>query len=439
MKEKRRYLKEFGLPVLVGGLLGIGGLTAGPAHAQSLSTWLAQPTMTGDWGGVRTNLADDGITFIGQLQSQFAGVPSGGRAQGVDYDQQVFVQADFNLQKLLGWNGALFHLGVTDRAGRNVGTDYVGSKIEPLNDYGAGENFRLSNMSLEQNLFNKRVNILIGYYPDGNEFANSGALLCSFLANGFCGHPNSLSANSSGEQNAPGAQWGGRIKAFITPSLYNAVGIYDVNPSLQGTDYNGFKLGTVNSTGAIIFDEFGLTGYVGPEGLVGHYKIGGYHDTSTVADVANSKVEVSGRYTGYVLLDQMVYSFQPGTPRGVIVFGDATISDKKTALDESYFDTGIVLRGMMASRPADTLAFGWVISNVNTRALNALDAALAKEGKANPGYYTAEQVVEMDYNYQVGPWLSLHPTVQYWIDPGATTYKQYKNAWLLGGQVTVNF
>ena len=107
--------------------------------------------MTGNWGGVRTNLADEGITFIGQLQSQFAGVPSGGREQGVDYDQQAFVQADVNLQKLIGWNGALFHLGVTDRAGRNVATDYVGSKIEPLNDYGAGENFRLSNMSLEQN------------------------------------------------------------------------------------------------------------------------------------------------------------------------------------------------------------------------------------------------------------------------------------------------
>ena len=94
---------------------------------------------------------------------------------------------------------------------------------------------------------------------------------------------------------------------------------------------------------------------------------------------------------------------------------------------------------MMASRPADTLAFGWIISNVNTRALNALDAALAKEGAANPGFFTAEQVVEMDYNYQVGPWLSLHPTVQYWIDPGATTFKQFPNAWLLGGQVTVNF
>jgi porin len=439
MTKQVLRLKKYRLALLAGGILGMSVLSAGLAHAQSLSDWLAQPTMTGDWGGVRTNLANEGVNFTGQLQSQFAGVPSGGRKQGVDYDQQAILQADFDLQKLFGWDGALFHLGVTDRAGRNVGTDYVGSKIEPLNDYGAGENFRLSNMSLEQNLFNKRINILIGYYPDGNEFANSGALLCAFLVNGFCGHPNSTSANSSGEQNAPGAQWGGRIKAFITPSFYNSVGVYEVNPSLQGTDYNGFQLSTVNATGAIIFDEFGLTGYVGPDGLVGHYKIGGYHDTSTVADVANSKVEVSGRYTGYLLLDQMVYSFQPGTPRGIIVFGDATISDQKTALEESYFDTGVIFRGMMASRPADTLAFGWIIANTNTRALNALDAALAKEHAPNPGYYTAEQVVEMDYNYQVGPWLSLHPTVQYWIDPGALTYKQYKNAWLFGGQVTVNF
>jgi porin len=439
MNKKALRLKKCSLPVLAGGLLGMSVLCAGAADAQSLSSWLAQPTMTGDWGGVRTNLANDGVTFFGQLQSQVAGVPSGGRGQGVDYDQQIVLQADFDLQKLLGWDGALFHLGVTDRAGRNVGSDYVGSKIEPLNDFGAGENFRLSNMSLEQNLFNKRVNILIGYYPDGNEFANSGALLCAFLVNGFCGHPNSLGQNSSGEQNAPGAQWGGRIKAYITPSLYNAVGIYDVNPSLQATDDNGFKLGTVNSTGAIIFDEFGLTGYIGPEGLVGHYKIGGYHDTSTVADIGNSKVEVSGRNTGYLLLDQMIYSFEPGTPRGIIVFGDATISDEKTSIDQSYFDTGVVIRGMMASRPADTLAFGWITANVNTRALNQLDAALAKEGAANPGFFTAEQVVEMDYNYQVGPWLSLHPTVQYWIDPGATTFKQFPNAWLLGGQVTVNF
>jgi len=99
------------------------------------------------------HLADKRHYIYRSIADAISRRPSGGREQGVDYDQQAVVQADFNLQKLVGWDGALFHLGVTDRAGRNVGSDYVGSKIEPLNDYGAGENFKLSNMSLEQNLF----------------------------------------------------------------------------------------------------------------------------------------------------------------------------------------------------------------------------------------------------------------------------------------------
>jgi porin len=453
MKQQFRRARIYSFTALTSGMLGLGMLFANAAQGESINTWYQQQMLngvggstvpgengiTGDWDGERTSLAERGIKFSSQLQMQVAGVPSGGRGQGTDYDQQFTVQMDADLQKLVGWDGALFHLAVTDRAGRNVGTDYVGSKIEPLNDYGAGENFRLSNMSLEQNLFNKRVNILIGYYPDGNEFANSGALLCSFLVNGFCGHPNALSADSSGEQNSPGAQWGGRVKVFATPNLYEAVGVYDVNPSLQGTDDNGFKLGFVNSTGAIVFNEIGYTSHIGPAKMIGHFKIGGYYDTSTVADIANAKVNVAGRYGGYLLADQMIYSFQPGTARGWIVFGDMTLNDKKTSPEESYFDTGTIFRGILPSRPADTLAFGWIIANANTRKLNQLNAALNKAGDSDPGYFTAEQVVELDYNYYVGPWVTLHPTVQYWIDPGAITNKQYANAWLLGGQVTINF
>lgn len=406
--------------------------------SQELSDWLQQPTLTGNWDGVRTSLAQDGFTFYGQMQQQFGGVPSGGRAQGFDYDQQVIVGTKMDLQKLLGINGAIFHLEVTDRAGRNVGSDYVGSKIEPFNQYGAGENFRLSNMSYEQNLFDKRLNLLIGYYPDGNEFANSGPVLCAFMTNGLCGHPLSLNEDSPGEMNSPGAQWGARVKAYITPSLYNMTGVYEVNPSLTGTDYNGFKLGLVNSTGVIIFEEIGKTVSLGSAGLVGHYKVGGYYDTSTVPDIANSALNVTGRYGGYLLVDQMVYSFAPATLRGIVLFAQATRDDKRTSLVSSYYDAGIILRGMAASRPQDTLGFAWITNNVNKRALDEEAQVLEQQGDTT-GLYTAEQVLEMDYNFQVGPWFSIHPTVQYWIDPGALTFKHYQNAWLFGLQTTYNF
>ena len=111
---------------------------------------------------------------------------------------------------------------------------------------------------------------------------------------------------------------------------------------------------------------------------------------------------------------------------------------QKTALDESYFDAGVIFRGMMASRPADTLAFGWITANVNTRKLNALDEALAKEGARTLATTRPSRWSKWTTIIRLGRG-SLHPTVQYWIDPGATTFKQYKNAWLLGGQVSVNF
>ena len=423
-------------------LLSVFSFLPSVAYGQSTSNWVSdwmnQPTMTGDWGGERTSLAQEGVSFTGQLQSQWADVPVGGREQGDDYDQQAILGADFNLQKLLGLNGALFHLYISDRAGRNIASDKVGSTIQPLNDFGSGENFRLSIMSYEQNLFNKRVNILVGFYPDGTEFVNSGAVLCAFVSNGLCSHPNSLGHDTSGQSNFPGAQWGGRVKFFVTPSLYESVGVFDVNPQLTSGDNQGFNLSLNHSTGAIIYNEIGKTTHLGADNLVGHYKIGGYYDTSTVAGTANAKELYTGRYGGYLLMDQMIYSFQPNTPRGIIAFFDATVNDKRTSAEQSYFDAGLILKGFLASRPVDTLALGWIKNNANSNAIKAF----MKAHPADDTLFTAEQVIELDYNYQVSPWFSVHPTVQYWINPGAITAnsaKEFPNAWLYGVQTTINF
>ena len=177
---------------------------------------------------------------------------------------------------------------------------------------------------------------------------------------------------------------------------------------------------------------------MGADNLVGHYKIGGYYDTSTVAGTANAKELYTGRYGGYLLMDQMIYSFQPNTPRGIIAFFDATVNDKRTSAEQSYFDAGLILKGFLASRPVDTLALGWIKNNANSNAIKAF----MKAHPADDTLFTAEQVIELDYNYQVSPWFSVHPTVQYWINPGAITAnsaKEFPNAWLYGVQTTINF
>ena len=132
------------------------------------------------------------------------------------------------------------------------------------------------------------------------------------------------------------------------------------------------------------------------------------------------------------------YSFQPGTQRGVVAFADFTLNDKRTSLEESYVDAGILLEGP-PGRPNDTFGIGWIKNNVNNRAIDEHEEELLKTEGPGISLYPAEQVVEADYSWQVIPWLSVHPTVQYWIDPGAVSFKRYKNAWLLGTETTILF
>jgi porin len=415
-------------------------LTSGTrAWGDSLNDWLNQSTMTGNWGGVRTNLEQEGINIFGSFGQQFGDDVIGGKQQGFDYDQQIVLGVDFDLQKLLGLNGAIIHFVLNDRAGRNISSDDVGDVQELYGLFGAGENFHMQALTYEQKLFHNRVNLLIGYYSSGNEFAFS-PVLCHFATNALCGHPFALPADTKGFFTAPDAQLGGRIKIYVTPSTYFMTGLFDVNPPISGTDDNGFKFGLVNSTGAIELTEIGQQVSLGPSHLIGHYKIGGYYDSSVVADVANPKVlESGGRYGGYAIADQMIYSLNSNSSRGLIVFANASINDKRTSLVESFYGAGFVFLGPFSQRPFDSFNFGWAKSDANKLALNAAyENAIAKNDPLF-GLENAEQLFEINYNFQIAPWLSVRPTVDYVLNPGALHLERFPDAWVFGAQTGVTF
>jgi porin len=301
-------------------------------------------------------------------------------------------------------------------------------------NYGEGETDRLANLSLKQNLFNGRVAYQIGFFPSAAEFDYS-PLLCSFLNQGLCGHPNSLGADSSGFQNPPGAQLGGRITYFPFRDVYLKAATFEVNPPLFTTDNEGFRLFDFSTaTGAIFLTELGWTPTTGFLGLPGHYKIGGYYDTSTAADVVNPKIQTNGRYNGWLYADQMVWSFDPDASRGLYLFGNATDADPSNATISTYFSAGFVALGPLAIRPDDVLSVGWARSNLNPRKYNSEVLA-----KPTFGYFDAEQYVELSYKVQVTPWMFVTPDFQYLIDPGTFSAKKYPNAVVIGGATGISF
>jgi len=403
---------------------------------QGFQNWLTQPTMTGDWGGLRTRLEHDGINIRASYVGNYAYNFSGGKRIGGDYADQFAFGADVDMDKLAGLAGGTFHVTLNIRQGRNATADYVGNRIDVQEIYGDGENFRLAELDYEQNLFNGVLNIKAGWVIMGDDFGKT-PILCDFENDAFCAHPQSLPSDS-GWADYPAGHWGARVRINLPDNFYAETGVFDVNPS-DALHENGFKLSLQGSTGALIPVEFGKTVALGPSGLPGHYKIGAYYDSSTAVDPSNSQMTFKGRYGGYILADQMVWRFEPGTDRGLIVVLDGTLSEKRTSPIPAFVVAAFVVQGPFAGRPHDFINLGYVRDWVNSRAIDQQSALLIASGIANPDLALGENIVELGYGLQATPWMQIHPNVQFIGNPGAFSYKHLANAWVFGSELKVTF
>jgi porin len=403
---------------------------------QSIQTWLNQPTMTGDWGGLRSQLAQDGFNIRSSYIGNYAYSFAGGRSIGGDYADQFAIGTDIDMDKVAGLTGGIVHLTFNVRSGRNTTADYIGNRINVQEIYGDGQDARLAEMSYEQNLYHGALNLKAGWTVMGDDFARTG-ILCDFENDAFCAHPVSL-PSSSGWSDYPLAHWGGRVRLNLPGDIYVETGVYDVDPD-DALRQNGFDLTFHNSTGVLVPIEFNKTVYLGAANMPGHYKIGGYFDSSTAPDTANPEMTYSGRYGGYILADQMVWSFEPGTDRGLVVVADATVSDQRTSPMPAYFVFALIAQGPFAIRPHDFISLGYVRDVINGRTLARENAQLIAETGENPNLSLGEHIVEAGYGIQATPWMQIHPNLQFIGNPGAFSFKHYSNAWVFGSEVKMTF
>ena len=397
------------------------GGDAAAAPAQPATNWFDWKTMTGDWGGLRTQLKDEGIDINGHYVSEVAGNPVGGAEQGGAYAHEIGLGADIS-SSLLGYEGGTLHALITERAGSDLSKDKIGNILTVQEIYGDGQTVRITQFSYEQKLFGNVLDVEAGKINTENDFAASpkyfgSALWCNFQNNSICGTPIAAPINSNGYVAYPASSLGARVKVNLSPNVYVDAGAYEVNPTLFAPK-NGFKFGTSGAQGVLNAVETGWTPDFG--GLAGNYRIGGYYDNSTnrtaVGQVsrfipANSPVlglvpfaERAGRNGMWALADQQIEADGPKT--GTVVFAALEYGDHNTALITWYGEAGVVRQGTFAGRPADSVAVGFAIANLN-------DALLQFEKAHGTPGTSQEYMLEVNYGAAVAPWLNVRPGVQY--------------------------
>jgi porin len=415
------------------------------ARAQTQSDWLNWQGMTGDWGGLRPQLKQDGITIKGDYVSEVSGNPVGGVEQGGAYAHEIMLGADID-STLAGWNGGTLHAIITERAGSSLSKDKIGNILTVQEIYGDGQTVRITQLSYEQKLFGGALDVEAGRINTENNFATSpkyfgNALYCNYQSNAICGTPIAAPINSNGYVAYPASAWGGRVQITPTSHAYIAAGAYEVNPTLYLAT-NGFKLGTSGDQGVFTTVEAGLT----PDflGLDDKFRVGAYYDNSdnrtAVGQVtrflpANSPILTAvpfetraGRNGGWVLLDQQ-FEKEPNN-RGTAAFANVQWGDHQTALITWFAETGLVRQGTFPGRDLDSAAIGFAIANLNGTLENF-------ERAEHVPATEQEFVLETNYGAALGKWLMLRPGIQYVWHPAGEAER--RNALVIDLKTTAAF
>ncbi|WP_161989060.1 carbohydrate porin [Sphingomonas glacialis] len=399
----------------------------------------APDTLTGEWGGLRTRLRDDGLDLAAGYVSETAWNASGGMRERVVETGQFSFAATIDTAKLIGLTGGTFQGTITFRRGHDLGADAGLGVLQQVQEvYGRGQTWRLTQLWYQQTFAEGRADIKIGRLTQGEDFA---AFSCQLQNLSFCGSP---PGNLAGDYwyNWPISQWGvrGRLR---NDRFYAMVGAYEVNPrNLE----NAFTFGRFHgATGVLIPAEIGFTPRLGASRLPGSYRFGGWYNTAEANDVGldiNGNPQAvtglaplrrTGRYGFYLQLQQQLSGSVeegkagPKVRNGLIAYLNITQTDRHTTVTDNQVAAGLTYAGLIPFRPHDDVTFAVARTNVNANAL----LGLAK-GQARPD---AEYAAEFAYCIHTIRWLTLRPNLQYVVNPGGFT--QAKDVVVLGLKASV--
>ena len=135
--------------------------SGGAAAATQAATLWDRAPLTGDWGGVRTQLETVGITLSVQEQSEVWANLAGGLRTGTAANGLTTAALTIDLARTLPWTSTTFFVNAFQIHGRGPSTTLVENQ-QLLSNIEATPSTKLYNLWIESQLFGDRLSIRIG-------------------------------------------------------------------------------------------------------------------------------------------------------------------------------------------------------------------------------------------------------------------------------------
>jgi porin len=411
--------------------------------------------MTGDWGGERTKLIEQGI----DIKADYVGEMGANLHGGFDddktgrYSDQFGLGVALDLQKLWGWDNTQAKIQLTNRNGYNISNDRVGDpRAGTLSSsqevYGRGHMVRLTQLWIQHQFFDNKLDVKAGYFGEGEDF---NTFPCDFQNLAFCGSQVGNWATNIW-YNWPVSQAAIRVKYNINDELYAQIGAYNQNPS-QLEHGNGFKLSGSGTKGTVLPVELVWSPKV--NSLPGEYRVGYYKSTADADDVREDVNGFDAATTGdaykshnsksgyWFVAQQQLTSHNGDATRGLNIAANATFHDKDTNFIDNYQSVMFVYKGPFDARPKDDIGIGAARIHVNkdvkrnAELLNASNGVSDYDNAAFSPIRETEYNYELNYGFHVTNWLTVRPNLQYITHPGGVD--EVDNALVAGLKIQSTF
>jgi porin len=406
---------------------------AGNSTAAAPTTFWTQTYLTGNWGGWRDRLSNDGFMPFMNWTGEIWGNTNGGIQTGMTQDMLLTWGFGLDLQKIAGWNGVTANATFYWLQGQSPNTN-VGAFNSP-SSYDAANMVRVFTLYLAKQWLDGRAEVRVGWLTaDDTFFQTQSAGL--FLNAGFTAPPTLFGQQlANGDFDVPEyplATPGLRVHFQTQDQRWDLYGgLYDGDSGPNVSHYHG--LGVRTDNGVLVLGE--ADWHYSVWGQSGILKAGGYYSGGSFTNW-NTNLAQTGIEGAYGMVDQVLWQTKAagGTAQPVLsayaYAGWAGPSDR--VIPQVTYSAGLNWDGPLPSRPNDVAGVAVLYTGFSpaftASAFNPL----------GPGVPTAAET-DLEFTYQavITPWFSVQPDVQVIFNPEVSVTRA--TATVVGARAVVTF
>lgn len=384
------------------------------ALAPALCALIATPT--------NAQIATHGITLSLTDSENLLANLAGGIKQGATMQGVTTGTLEVDTAKAFNLPGGTFHISALQIHGQNLSPAYLGN-LQSANGNEAQDTTRLWELWYDQSFAN--ADLKLGQQSIDNEFITS--KYSALFLNTPAGWPLLPSDDLYGGGPAyPLASLGARLQVKATSNLTILTGVFNDNPgggsftdNAQTLDATGARFNL--NTGALVIAE---VQYTPPTTLPGTYKLGAWVDTASFPDQLYGTAKMHhGNASLYAVADQSIWQSPSRSAQTLNIFGRIMGAPANENLIDLAFNGGLTLTAPLPGRDADQAGINLGLGHVSSR--------IPQRG--------TETLLELTYQAQLTPWLSLQPDIQYILNPGANASQSLANEFVTGIRATTSF